>query len=64
LCGQTSGEPLCSFTRNAADLKAVPLSLQGKRFANVRIELESNAARTQAPTVHRWRLDYTCAAGD
>jgi hypothetical protein len=27
----------------------------------VRIELQANAAGTQAPTIRDWRVDYSCA---
>lgn len=64
LCSQVGGRQACTFTRNAADLQALSVALQARRFANVRIDLRSNEAHTQAPTIHRWLLDYNCAVAD
>ncbi len=53
----------CQWTHNPIDVKPALLrSLQGKRHARVQALLQSNTARTRAPTVHSWGLNYTCTA--
>jgi hypothetical protein len=41
---------------------ALVRSQQGKRFARVQVVMTANAARTRAPTVNSWQLNYTCTA--
>ena len=53
----------CLWTGNPMSIKpALALGLQGKDRMKVRVVLQSNANRSQAPTIHDWRMDYLCAA--
>lgn len=51
----------CLWTDNPIDIKpALAQGIQGKDRMKVRVVLQSNANRSQAPTIHDWRLDYLC----
>jgi hypothetical protein len=51
----------CSYARNAVDLRQSAAQASGLPRARVRARLSANADRTQAPTLLRWTVDYSCA---
>ena len=58
----------CNYTSNpktqGIDL-ALPTELFGdKSRIRVRATLKSNASHTLAPTIHNYRVDYTCARNE
>jgi hypothetical protein len=63
LCVDGGAGPVCSAQSNALDLRMAALAAaQGRQRGVVRVELQANAAGTQAPTLRNWRVDYSCAS--
>jgi len=54
---------VCVWKQQPIDVNAVAANgMQGMSKMKVSVELWSNANHSQAPTVHDWRLNYTCTA--
>lgn len=62
ICLDLGSAKVCTSAQPSIDLKpAAREDMQGRRFARVRARLVPSADRTQAPTLLRWTLDYSCA---
>jgi hypothetical protein len=59
-CAAGDNGSTCTYARNAIDLRQSAAQIHGRPRARVRARLSASSDRTQAPTLLRWTLDYTC----
>jgi hypothetical protein len=60
-CAGTDSGRFCTYARNTIDLQQSGAQVRGRPRVRVRARLSANSDRTQAPTLLRWTLDYSCA---
>jgi hypothetical protein len=60
-CTNVENASICTYRRNAVDLRESAAQVHGRPHVRVRARLSANPDRTQAPTLLRWTLDYSCS---
>jgi hypothetical protein len=60
-CQSLGGTNTCTYARNMVNLLQSTAQMRGWPRARVRARMSASSDRTQAPTLLRWTLDYSCA---